>query len=60
MKDTHAVMNTYNRIPVDFVRGEGSWLFDSNDNKYLDAISGIAVCALGHNHPGLSRRFRNR
>ena len=60
MKDTHAVMNTYNRIPVDFVRGEGSWLYDTDDNKYLDAISGIAVCALGHNHPGFIKAVQEQ
>ena len=45
------VMPTYNRIPVDMVRGDGSWLIDSEGRRYLDAISGIAVCALGHSHP---------
>ncbi|MBT5484168.1 MAG: aminotransferase class III-fold pyridoxal phosphate-dependent enzyme, partial [Gammaproteobacteria bacterium] len=53
-------MNTYNRIPVDFVRGEGSWLYDTDDNKYLDAISGIAVCALGHNHPGFIKAVQEQ
>ena len=52
MADTHALMNTYNRVPVDFVRGEGSWVIDSEGKRYLDAISGIAVCTLGHNHSG--------
>ena len=52
MTDTNMLMNTYNRIPVDFVRGEGSWVFDRQGNRYLDAIAGIAVCALGHSHPG--------
>lgn len=60
MTDSHAVMNTYNRIPVDFVRGEGSWLFDSEGKKYLDAISGIAVCALGHNHPGFIKAVQDQ
>ena len=49
--DASAVMPTYNRIPVDFEYGEGSYLFDTNGNKYLDGISGIGVCALGHQHP---------
>jgi acetylornithine aminotransferase len=47
------VMNTYSRLPVAFVRGEGSWLFDEAGRRYLDGLSGIAVSTLGHNHPRL-------
>ena len=47
---TH-VMNTYARLPVAFERGEGSWLWDANGKRYLDAMAGIAVCGLGHGHP---------
>jgi len=53
MKDV--LMNTYSRLPVTFTRGEGSWLFDTEGRKYLDALSGIAVCALGHAHPAVTR-----
>src|SRR5690554_6648859 len=52
---TSALMPTYNRIDLEFVRGEGSWLFTADGRRYLDAISGIAVCALGHAHPGFTR-----
>lgn len=45
------VMNTYSRLPVTFVKGEGVWLWDSQGERYLDAISGVAVCGLGHSHP---------
>jgi predicted acetylornithine/succinylornithine family transaminase len=48
------VLQTYKRQPVVFVRGEGSRLFDENGNAYLDFISGIGVCVLGHAHPGLA------
>ena len=48
-------MNTYNRLPVIFARGEGSWLFDINGKKYLDFGSGIAVNLLGHNYQPLVR-----
>jgi acetylornithine aminotransferase len=48
---TSALMPTYARQPVSFVRGEGVWLHDSEGKRYLDAISGIAVCGLGHAHP---------
>ncbi len=47
------LMNTYNRQPVTFVRGEGVWLWDEQGNQYLDALSGVAVNGLGHAHPKL-------
>ena len=46
-----AVMPTYGRIPVSFVRGEGSYVFDDAGKRYLDGLTGIAVCGLGHAHP---------
>lgn len=46
-----SVMPTYARIPVAFVRGEGSYVYDSNGKRYLDGLTGIAVCGLGHAHP---------
>jgi len=47
------LMNTYSKQPVTFVRGEGIWLWDDQGNRYLDAMAGIAVSGLGHNHPRL-------
>ncbi len=47
------VMNTYARLPVAFSHGEGVWLYDESGKRYLDALSGIAVSTLGHNHPRL-------
>ena len=44
-------MNTYARLPVAFERGAGSWLWDANGKRYLDAMAGVAVCGLGHGHP---------
>lgn len=52
---TSHIMPTYNRLPVAFVRGEGAWLWDDNNNRYLDALSGIAVCSLGHAHPAVHK-----
>src|SRR5574342_593017 len=49
------LMNTYQRIPVAFVRGQGAWLWDESGKKYLDALAGIAVNTLGHGHPRLTR-----
>ena len=48
-----ALMNTYGRLPVTFEHGEGVWLFDIDGKRYLDALSGVAVNALGHGHPEL-------
>lgn len=48
-------MNTYARLPVTFVKGEGVWLWDDRGERYLDALSGVAVCGLGHCHPRLSK-----
>jgi acetylornithine aminotransferase len=52
---TSHIMPTYGRLPVTFDRGEGAWLFDDNNNRYLDALSGIAVCSLGHAHPAVHK-----
>ncbi len=47
-------MGTYNRLPVGFQSGSGIWLTDTQGNRYLDALAGIAVCGLGHCHPALN------
>ena len=47
------LMNTYARLPVAFERGEGVWLWDTEGKRYLDAVAGVAVNALGHAHPKL-------
>ncbi len=47
-------MNTYARLPVSFVRGEGCFLWDAQGRRYLDALAGIAVSTLGHAHPRLT------
>jgi acetylornithine/N-succinyldiaminopimelate aminotransferase len=50
---SNALMSTYARLPVTFERGEGCSLWDVEGKRYLDALSGIAVCNLGHAHPAL-------
>lgn len=45
-------MPTYGRQQIAFVRGEGCYLFDTNGKRYLDALAGVAVNALGHSHAG--------
>ena len=49
-----ALMNTYGDRSVTLVKGEGCWLWDSSGKKYLDSLSGIAVCGLGHGHGAIT------
>jgi acetylornithine aminotransferase len=51
----NAIMPTYGRIDVAFVRGEGPWLYDDQGNRYLDALSGLGVIALGHANPAIAK-----
>lgn len=51
---TTSLMATYKRLPVTFARGDGVWLWDTAGKQYLDALSGIAVCGLGHAHPAVT------
>lgn len=49
------MFKTYGRIPVTLVRGEGCRVWDEEGKEYLDFVSGIAVCALGHSSPVVSK-----
>lgn len=49
----HRMMNTFGVPKVEFVRGEGCTVFDSEGKRYLDFLAGIAVNSLGHNHPAI-------
>jgi len=49
------LLNTYARYPLQLTRGEGVHLFDENNTPYLDMLSGIGVCALGYNHPAITK-----
>mgnify|MGYP000297762649 CR=1 FL=1 len=53
-------MNTYGRQAICFEHGEGVYLIDSEGNRYLDAISGIGVNALGHAHPAVSAAIKQQ
>lgn len=55
-----AIMETYKRLPVAFVRGKGAHLFDEEGNDYLDGLSGIAVAGLGHAHPGVTAAIKQQ
>ncbi|MDE4061427.1 aspartate aminotransferase family protein [Phaeobacter gallaeciensis] len=48
-----SVLPTYNRAPLQFVKGEGAWLIEADGRRFLDLGAGIAVNALGHAHPAL-------
>lgn len=56
---TH-LMNTYKRLDVAFASGAGVWLEDTNGKRYLDALTGIAVCGLGHAHPHVGRAIAHQ
>lgn len=45
------LMPVFSRQPISFVRGRGSYLYTEDGTEYLDALTGIAVCGLGHAHP---------
>jgi acetylornithine/N-succinyldiaminopimelate aminotransferase len=55
-----AVMSTYARNPVEFVRGEGTRLWDDEGNEYLDFLTGISVAQLGHCHPRVVEAVREQ
>ncbi len=55
MTTNQHLMKTYAPLDVTFEHGEGAYLWDSKQQKYLDALCGIAVCGLGHAHPAITR-----
>jgi acetylornithine/N-succinyldiaminopimelate aminotransferase len=54
------LMRTYRRAPVDFVRGVGPLLWDADGKEYLDFLTGISVCSLGHCHPAVVEAVREQ
>ena len=55
-----SVLPTYSRAPLNFVKGEGSWLIEADGRRFLDFGAGIAVNALGHAHPALVKRLSDQ
>lgn len=55
-----AFMTCYKQLPITFTHGKGVWLFDEQGNAYLDALSGIAVCGLGHAHPDVTKTIQEQ
>ncbi len=54
------VFQTYLRHGKPFVRGEGPFLWDEDGKKYIDFLSGIAVCSLGHCHPQITKTIKSQ
>lgn len=54
------VLHTYNRFPIVLEHGDGVYLYDTDDRKYLDFAAGIAVYALGYNYPGFNEALENQ
>jgi acetylornithine/N-succinyldiaminopimelate aminotransferase len=54
------LMQTYRRAPVEFVRGEGALLWDAEGKEYLDFLTGISVCSVGHCHPAVVEAAREQ
>jgi predicted acetylornithine/succinylornithine family transaminase len=54
------LMQTYRRAPVEFVRGEGTLLWDSEGREYLDFLAGISVCSVGHCNPAVVEAVREQ
>ncbi len=52
---TDTLMHNYAPFPVNFEKGEGAVLWDTEGKTYLDALAGIAVCSLGHAHPAVTK-----
>lgn len=60
MANNEHIMSTYAPMPVTFSHGKGMRLTDINGKEYLDALSGIAVCGLGHAHPAVTRAIADQ
>lgn len=59
-KADKAMAGTYKRFPIILTQGEGCTLFDAEGNAYTDFVAGIAVCNLGHAHPGVAEAVANQ
>ena len=59
-REQRYLMQTYRRAPVEFVRGEGALLWDSEGKEYLDFLAGISVCSVGHCHPAVVEAVREQ
>ena len=60
MLDDRYVMHTYGRLPVEFVKGHGATLVDSEGREYIDLLGGIGCASLGHAHPAVADALREQ
>ena len=60
MMPSNYQMGMFTPLPVAFSHGAGAWLWDTQGNKYLDALGGVAVCGLGHAHPAITAAIRDQ
>ena len=60
LTESHALLNTYKRAAVKFVRGEGAKLYDSQGKEYLDFLAGLAVVSLAHAHPQVTAAIKDQ
>ena len=56
----NVVMNTYGRLPMTIVKGEGAWVWNPEGKQYLDFVTGLAVNSLGHSHPAIVRAIQEQ
>ncbi len=54
------IVHAYQSLPVEFSRGDGCYLWDTDGKQYLDALSGISVTSLGHNYPALTEAIQQQ
>lgn len=56
----NVVMNTYGRLAMTLVKGDGAWVWDTEGKRYLDFVTGLAVNSLGHNHPAIVKAIQEQ
>ena len=59
-RERQFLLQTYNRYPVVLTRGKGVFLYDLDEKRYLDFVSGLGVNALGHAHPRIVKAIREQ
>jgi len=57
---SNVLMSNYQPLSIEFINGSGAWLNDTQGQRYLDALSGIAVCGLGHAHPAVQEAIADQ
>ncbi len=60
MTKMSSLLGNVKRYDVSFTHGEGVWLYDTAEERYLDFLGGVAVCALGHGHPALTQALQEQ